>query len=661
MPIISKVGARSLKVRLAYGAIVGVLVLGSVTMVYPFLLMLSGSVKSEADSVQFTPYPNFWFDDVGLFQKYVESKHNVDLTLAEAAWGQPIGSWRNIGRPADSNLLEDFIEWRKTCPWWWMGHSNGGKMLPINARLFREGMSRRYHGDIERFGNDMGVPWDSWNGVLPPPPNPFRYPQEKEGLVGAFREFAQTRPDKDRVLINLDGDFWKKFLVQRYTEGVAEYNKRHESNYASYQDIFLSPRVPSPPAQRKDWEEYVREAMPLEFIRLGGEGNEPYHRFLAGKYGNVGEYNRHHEPNVASFSQVALPRSIPAKRADQVDWKDFLQDPNLCPAETIEIHGPRQSFEAFVAKRRNVPVAQVAPLPMPIAAADWRDCMANSHDERMEFTTRNYKHVLGYILLHGRGVLNTIIFCGLAILTALVVNPIAAYALSRYKPPSTYKILLFCMTTMAFPGEVTMIPSFLLLKRFPLWPLVGGGAAFVAGIWLLRRLLPKAPDLLRLTLALGIGVLAGVWAIPAATGRPYVSLLNTFAALVLPGMANGYAIFLLKGFFDSLPKELYEAADLDGASEWLKFWTFTMALSKPILAVIALGAFTGAYSAFMMALIIIPDPNMWTLMVWIFQLQGQSHQSVVYASLVLAAIPVLFVFIICQGFIIKGIVVPVEK
>jgi ABC-type glycerol-3-phosphate transport system permease component len=306
-------------------------------------------------------------------------------------------------------------------------------------------------------------------------------------------------------------------------------------------------------------------------------------------------------------------------------------------------------------------VERVAPLRMPVAAADWHDCLARASDNRWEFTTRNYKHVLGYILLHGRGILNTIIFCALAILTALIVNPIAAYALSRYKPPSTYAILLFCMTTMAFPGEVTMIPSFLLLKRFPLWPMVGGAAAFAVAVWILWKLLPKTPEILKMAMALSIGAVVGGVIVPAAIAAPHVSLLNSFAALVLPGMANGYAIFLLKGFFDSLPRELYEAADLDGASEWRKFWTFTMSLSKPILAVIALGTFTGAYSAFMMALIIIPDPQMWTLMVWIFQLQGQSHMSVVYASLVLAAIPVLFTFIICQGIIIKGIVVPVEK
>ena len=141
----------------------------------------------------------------------------------------------------------------------------------------------------------------------------------------------------------------------------------------------------------------------------------------------------------------------------------------------------------------------------------------------------------------------------------------------------------------------------------------------------------------------------------------HTSLLNTFWALILPSMANGYGLFLLKGFFDSLPRELYESADIDGASEWTKFWSLTMTLSKPILAVLALGAFTSAYSEFMMALIIIPDRSMWTLMVWIFQLQMGAPQPVVLTSVLITAIPTFIVFVFCQNIIIRGIVVPVEK
>jgi len=288
--------------------------------------------------------------------------------------------------------------------------------------------------------------------------------------------------------------------------------------------------------------------------------------------------------------------------------------------------------------------------------------MDNKPAVKWEFTMRNYWQVIDYLAMHGNGLLNTFIFCALAVVTALIVNPLAAYALSRFSLPGTYKILLFCMATMAFPGEVTMIPGFLLLKKFPLLPILGGLIVTVVIFLMLENWLPKWKENLRALISLAAGLIVGVIVIPAlGSDLASTSLLNNFAALILPGMANGFSIFLLKGFFDSMPKELYEAADIDGASEWTKFWMLTMNLSKPILAVIALGAFTGAYSAFMMALIIIPDQKMWTIMVWIFQLQSQSSQSVVYASLVIASIPTFLIFVLCQNVIMRGIVVPTEK
>ena len=226
-------------------------------------------------------------------------------------------------------------------------------------------------------------------------------------------------------------------------------------------------------------------------------------------------------------------------------------------------------------------------------------------DLSWEFTTRNYRAVVDYMVFHGRGIINTVIYCSLAVLAALIVNPLAAYAMSRFGMPSSYKILLFLMLTMAFPPMVTQIPVFLMLRE--------------------------------------------------------LNLLNTFAALLLPGLAHGYSIFLLKGFFDSQPRELYESAEIDGAREWTIFWHITMSLSKPILAVIALQAFTAAYSNFMFALLICQDERMWTLMVWLYELQQRSGQGVIYASLIIAAIPTLIIFVFCQNIIMRGIVVPVEK
>ena len=222
-----------------------------------------------------------------------------------------------------------------------------------------------------------------------------------------------------------------------------------------------------------------------------------------------------------------------------------------------------------------------------------------------EYLKRNYLMVMDTLFTNGNAAMNTLIYCFLAVLAALLVNPLCAYGLSRFKPASSYKILLFLMLPMAFPGMVLGIPQFLLIKDF--------------------------------------------------------GLLNTFAALILPSMAQGYSIFLLKGFFDSLPKELFESAAIDGASEWTVFWHIAMSLSTPILSVIALGAFTGAYGNFMLAFLLCQEKSMWTMMVYLYQLQQRSSQAVGFAALIIAAIPTLIVFIFCQNIIIKGIVVPTEK
>jgi multiple sugar transport system permease protein len=244
--------------------------------------------------------------------------------------------------------------------------------------------------------------------------------------------------------------------------------------------------------------------------------------------------------------------------------------------------------------------------PMPIASANAGYVKAHGSAVRSEFAGRNFGYVLDYILLNGRAVWNTIVFCLLAIITQLTVNPIAAYALSRYPVRQSGKILIFLLATMAFPAEVAMIPSFLLLKD--------------------------------------------------------LGLLNTFAALVLPGAASGFMIFLLKGFFDSLPQELFEAASIDGAPETTMMLKIAFPLSRPVLGYLALLAFMGSYGAFIYAYLVAQDQRIWTLMVWIYQLQsGGAPKAVIMAALTLAALPTLVVFLCTQRVIMRGIVLPGER
>lgn len=242
---------------------------------------------------------------------------------------------------------------------------------------------------------------------------------------------------------------------------------------------------------------------------------------------------------------------------------------------------------------------------MPLRAYDsWS--LSRKHDAtRKEMASRNYRYVLDYIALNGKALWNTVLFCLLAVGVQLTVNPLAAYALSRFPMKSTARILTFLLATMAFPAEVAMIPQFLLLKN--------------------------------------------------------LGLLNTFAALVLPTAANGYMIFLLKGFFDSLPKEVFESGQIDGASESKMMMKLAMPLSKPVLGYLGLLAFMGAYSAFLYAFLVAQDRNIWTLMVFIYQLQQIAPKSVMMAAVTLAAVPTIVVFLLAQRVIMRGIVLPGER
>jgi multiple sugar transport system permease protein len=120
-------------------------------------------------------------------------------------------------------------------------------------------------------------------------------------------------------------------------------------------------------------------------------------------------------------------------------------------------------------------------------------------------------------------------------------------------------------------------------------------------------------------------------------------------------------IYLLKGFFDSLPQELYESGQLDGAKEITMMWKIAFPLSRPVLGYLALVAFMGAYGAFLFAFLIAQDRSMWTLMVSMYQLQLVAPKAVVMAGLTIAALPTLLVFLAAQRVILRGIVLPGER
>lgn len=703
MPIISRIGARSWKVRALYASIFFVLTLGGVTMVYPFLLMVAGSFSSQVDSEGLGIYPAFWFDDDILYRKYIESRY-ATITVTEQAHGIEYRSWQKID-PVD-RLDEDVqaapldLEWVKAyrayrnqadwpTPWYYIAQGQSSRFVRKHARTFRQQMAARFDDSLAALNDYYGIGYVSWEMVMLPGSDQLHSRRFRTGLhfeerdiLYDIRAYKATVPNIDRAPVNVDGLFWHTFLRTVYSS-IDTYNDSHDTDFHDYRQVVLPARPPAEGKVREDWETFVREELNLNFLRIDKSVIPAYRRFLAqpSQYNNIAEYNQIHGTKFASFDDIHIPiheqdlaaespkgwLKIPSTRRLQEDLSAFVVNRDICPLEAISVYGPRQDFLAWLQAQGTIDkFPEVDTLALPLAEADYADLLDNKAAIRWEETKRNYIHVIEYILVRGRAVSNTVIYCGLLIAATLLVNPLAAYALSRYRPPSQYKILLLCMATMAFPGEVTMIPAFLMLKKFPFWNLAVGFSVCAGILYLGIKYRPKMSETVLGLTAMTAAILSGWWLAPLVAGLfgrdvTHISLLNTFAALVLPSMANGYGLFLLKGFFDSLPRELYESADIDGAGEWTKFWSLTMNLSKPILAVLALGAFTSAYSEFMMALIIIPDRSMWTLMVWVFQLQISSAQPVVLTSVLLTAVPTFIVFIFCQNIIIRGIVVPVEK
>ena len=136
-----------------------------------------------------------------------------------------------------------------------------------------------------------------------------------------------------------------------------------------------------------------------------------------------------------------------------------------------------------------------------------------------------------------------------------------------------------------------------------------------------------------------------------------IGWLDTLWAVMVPGAAGAIGVFLLRQFFISLPKELEEAAVLDGASRWKIFFRVILPLSKPALATLFLLAFLTNWNDFLLPLFVLFSPEMLTLPPGLGLLQGSYTTSyeIIMAGAVVATVPALLLFILAQRFIIEGV------
>lgn len=402
---------------------------------------------------------------------------------------------------------------------------------------------------------------------------------------------------------------------------VARYNRLAGTTYARLEDTPFPLPADAAAGLRPLWDNFVMTQYPLRLVSLRvDEGlRERYRAFLTKTYGDIGTLNRLLGENYASWSGVPLAEKMPAGRADNSAglrevWVPFVK--TLSAAER-QVGSADASWQAFLRER-------YASLDAVNAAYGWK--LGRWEEARMpldkayavtyanhaasfalEPVVFNYQTIMRFLVDQGNSIPVTLWLIILSIVSSLTVNPLAGYALSRFNLKMKDKIILFCLATSAFPAMVSAIPGYLLMRD--------------------------------------------------------LGMLNTFFALVLPGAASGMAIFILKGFFDSLPQELYEAATIDGAKEWQIFIFVTIPMVTPILAINALNAFMAAYDGWAWALIICQDPEMWTISVWLYQASQWWSQSpwITTAGFVVTSIPTLIVFIFCQKIIMRGIIVPSMK
>ncbi|MBQ9337981.1 MAG: beta-galactosidase [Lentisphaeria bacterium] len=775
MAIIGKVERKNWKARLLNLSIHLILLLGAATMVYPLLIMVSGSIKSDVDFYEFSLYPEYIHDNALLYRKYLLTKYNGQNALMFNMFRQPVGALNSLPPPERPSRAR-FNDYKQFLASLWKGKPHYWRMIgmvyehgvtPLTLREYRAWLSRKFGSGqrgLAELNRAYNTDYASWSNVTPPVENfltrrvetaydaplqkdllqfkntqatgfntcwtdidapfiaslrmmfgndlaklnrafhsdfntwseivlPADCPQDPDDWITAWRNYVCDQVNLSFISIRPEAEpEWHAFLRKKYRDDLRSFNRVNGTAYASFDAIPLPRTVPASGQLKTEWSDFMLEALPPHLIRIESLSNE-YQVWLQQKYGSIDKLNEEFELGYRSFDEIPLPKSLPEGNLRLgADWLEFVG--RLAPEDTGLSRRVIGDYRNFILKHFTVngqvdyrqlsidfkqPVANPYEIPFhaafpaspdisqrvkdlytkfislpenaagrvlnepaklrpgwikflkkkyrsdltalnrawsmvytdwskispPTAEYEWFTVLDNRGMLIREYLKRNYLMVFDTIQTNGFAAKNTLIYCLLAVLASLIVNPLCAYALSRYKMAPAYKILLFLLLPMAFPTMVLGIPQFLLVKN--------------------------------------------------------LKLLNTFAALILPTMANGYMIFLLKGFFDSLPRELFESAALDGAGEWTVFRQVAMGLSTPILSVLALNTFTAAYGNFMMAFLLCQDQSMWTMMVYLYQLQQRASQAVGFAALIIAAVPTLLVFIFCQNIIIKGIVVPSEK
>lgn len=198
-------------------------------------------------------------------------------------------------------------------------------------------------------------------------------------------------------------------------------------------------------------------------------------------------------------------------------------------------------------------------------------------------------------------IFNSIFISVVSTTATVVVSAMAAYALSKIKAKYNKYVMLFIIFGLMLPGEATIIPLYQIVKNF--------------------------------------------------------NLLDSYAGIILPGLASPMAVIILKGFFDGVPQELLDSALIDGCGLFRSFINIVLPLAKPALASIAILTFIGSWNNFLWPFLCVTSEKLYTIPLGIPIFNSSYTSGYVLPMTVnsIASIPVIIVFIIFEKQIIKGV------
>ncbi|WP_445527854.1 carbohydrate ABC transporter permease [Streptomyces cyslabdanicus] len=199
---------------------------------------------------------------------------------------------------------------------------------------------------------------------------------------------------------------------------------------------------------------------------------------------------------------------------------------------------------------------------------------------------------------------NTVVQAAGAWAFQLVFCTAAAYALSKLRPAFGKVVLGGILATLMVPAQALVVPKYLTVADLPLI---------------------------------------------------HTSLLNDPLAIWLPAVANAFNLYLLKRFFDQLPRDVLEAAEIDGAGRLRILWSVVLPMSRPVLGVVSIFALVAVWQDFLWPLMVFSDTDKQPISVALVQLSQNIQLTVLVAAMVIASIPMVALFLVFQRHIIAGI------